>query len=111
MKGAKIGHVSRVHKQIKVADVVDTHMKQRVVIAILTADEASPTEIPRDLKCVYGKHAVVNTVRLWVNIMAPCFGKRSGTFCGLPEERQRNKLGAVRGNFRRTATRHPQSSP
>jgi N-acetyl-gamma-glutamylphosphate reductase len=64
VSGAGISHMSTMHKQFKMAHVINTHMKQRVVTEFLAAEERSPTEIHRCMNCVYGEYTVyVNTVR------------------------------------------------
>jgi ribosomal protein L7Ae-like RNA K-turn-binding protein len=45
------------------ADVTDTHKKQREVSEFLLAEDVSPTEIQRHLNSVYGEHTTeVRTV-------------------------------------------------
>jgi hypothetical protein len=62
-----ISHISTTHKQLKTADVIDTYMKQTVMIQCLTAEKVTPTEIHRNMKRVYGVHSTdVSTVRCWV---------------------------------------------
>jgi DNA-binding sugar fermentation-stimulating protein len=46
--------MSTTQKQIKMAVVIDTRMKQRVVTEFLTAGQVSPIEIRRRLKSVHG---------------------------------------------------------
>jgi hypothetical protein len=48
--------MSAMHKHFKMADVVDTYMKRRLVVEFLTAEETSPMEIHRQLNSVYGEH-------------------------------------------------------
>jgi saccharopine dehydrogenase-like NADP-dependent oxidoreductase len=55
------------HRQFKMAGVTDTHMKHRMAIEFLTAEEVSPIEIHRHLKSVYGEHtADMSVVGCWV---------------------------------------------
>jgi hypothetical protein len=55
------------HKQFKMADVIDTYMKQRMVNEFPTSEEVSLLEIHRHLNSVYGEHTVrMSTVRHWV---------------------------------------------
>jgi hypothetical protein len=59
--------MNTMHKQFKMLDATDTHMKETVVIEFLTAKEASPIEIYRCLNSAYGEHIIdVSTVRHWV---------------------------------------------
>jgi hypothetical protein len=50
--------MSTTHKQFKMADVVDTCIKQSVLTEFLTTEEVSPIEIHRRLNSVYGEHTV-----------------------------------------------------
>jgi hypothetical protein len=66
--------MTTMHKQFKMADVMDTHMKQTVVNKFLTAEEVSPTEIYRCLNSRYVEHTTdVSTVRRWVKTIASVF--------------------------------------
>jgi hypothetical protein len=59
--------MSTTHKQFRMADVIDTCMKQRAVTKFLTAEEVGPIEMYRCLNIVYGEHTVdVSTVRCWI---------------------------------------------
>jgi hypothetical protein len=44
------------HKMLKMADVIDAHMKHRMVTEFFTTEEVSPTEIHRCQNSEYGKH-------------------------------------------------------
>jgi hypothetical protein len=62
------------HKQFKVVDVVDTRMKQMVVIEFLTGQKINPIEIYKRLNSVYGEHTVnVSRVRCWIKVMSSIF--------------------------------------
>jgi hypothetical protein len=65
MTAARISQTSIMHKQLKMAYVIDTHMNQTVVIKFLTAEEVNPIEIHRYLNSVYGEHTIdVSTAKL-----------------------------------------------
>jgi hypothetical protein len=77
------------HMQFKMADVIDTGMKQREVTEFFTAEEVSPTEIHRRLNSAYGKHALdVSAVRCWVRHFKSCETENRDKHqsCGLQQQ-------------------------
>jgi hypothetical protein len=67
-------------QSVKMADVIDTCMKHRVVIEFLTAEMVSPIEVCRCLNSVYVEHTVdMSIVRCWVKVMASVFWDKEGS--------------------------------
>jgi hypothetical protein len=60
VSGARISVICAMHKQVKMADIIDRHTKQRVVIDSLTAKEVITIKMYRHLNC---DNAVIEFVR------------------------------------------------
>jgi hypothetical protein len=113
MCGAAVSHMSTVHKQFKMADVIGTGMKQTVVTEFFTTKKAGPTGIQRRLNSVHRERTTdVSTVRHWVRRFKSCeteIGDKPQSSQPAMAVTVGNKIhthALIKQDFKQTATMH-----